>query len=205
MDNNTILTRTFGVLLILWAIGFSLFFSGCNSHVSNKCYNGWEVFQGKVYKTEIINETCISCAVWKDKKDKRICLGYSNYTCYTSYVYAVKNNKNESSIESTCRMSVKQRTGSMTYAKEVAMRYSIHEEVSWYRKSPDKDCSNGGNMEKYWYVGLVLLCISICPIITLLQVCLELYGEKRYRINTVLPYEIHLVKMKPQDTTQEIV
>jgi hypothetical protein len=96
-------------------------------------------------------------------------------------------------------MSVKQRTGSMTYAKEVAMRYSIHEEVSWYRKSPDKDCSNGGNMEKYWYVGLVLLCISICPIITLFQVCLELYGEKRYRINTVVPYEIHLVKMKPQE------
>jgi hypothetical protein len=96
---------------------------------------------------------------------------------------------------------LKQQTGSLGYAKEVAMRYSNDEMVTWYRKSADTICSNGGNMEKYWYIGLVTLCISAFPLVTVLLVCTELYGKKRVRANAVLPYDIRIVKVTPRDTT----
>lgn len=182
------------LLLIFFAIGLAAYLNGCNSAVQNQC-TYWTPFSGTIYKTELVNETCSTCisvatvehrrlSKRKRHKQQEVCVEYANYTCYSSYVWAIRNvNDTSDQTHNLCGMRLTHQVNLFDNAQASIQGWAVGKQIVWYRDKSTDLCMVGWDLEFNWYTGVVFLCLMIFPLHYLYMsrmARLEMYRSHKY-------------------------
>jgi len=140
---------------IMFIIGMTGVFKGCNETSTNMCTN--EVFTGTVYA---INLDC--------------CTDDGNCDCdgevITAYIHAEHIDEFNVST-STCRY--------WYYTESMKLSYEIGDEVTWLRKAHTTSCITFPTAEERFIGGIVLIVLScLCCLWVCLCCCVSMIDEK---------------------------
>jgi hypothetical protein len=186
------------LLLVTLAIGLATFLSGCNSAVQNQCAY-WTPFPGTIYKTEIVNTTCHSCIehiqIGHGHNKRKECVSYKNYTCYSSYVWALSdddnnnsNNQINASKNKSCNVPLVSHTNLLDNAEASIQNWRVGEHVNWYNRRGGNTCISDGSMLVYnWYTGVIFLSLVSLPLYYLFMSCMINSESDQKRKNVVVP------------------
>jgi hypothetical protein len=180
------------LLLVTLAIGLATFLSGCNSAVQNQCAY-WTPFPGTIYKTEIVNTTCHYCIehiqIGHGHNKRKECVSYNNYTCYSSYVWALRDDDNNNvDKKQLCNVPLVSHTNLLDNAEASIQNWRVGEHVNWYNRRGGNTCISDGSMLVYnWYTGVIFLSLVSLPLYYLFMSCMVNSESNPKRTSVVVP------------------
>lgn len=147
-DNQSIQLLT-ACIIICIIIGLPTFLSGCDPNGS-KCISK-NSFKGKIYDSTIIPQSCSKCTTHDSNNH---CTHTIYYTCYDSFVYARKDDSQD-----TCFM---QTGNDVTYstAYNANLNYPDGKSVKWFKNKGSNECVTTGNAYALWITGVFFLALG---------------------------------------------